>query len=93
MFRIERKERELHFGLVPFVVGFYEEQLPRLDQEMASLFEEYFQESEWAIAKNPVSFHRVIPIEESISFELEILSFECWGRRAEERGINFEDLL
>lgn len=76
LIRIERKERELRFGLMPFIVGFYEEQLPRLDQEMASLFEEYFQESKGAVAKNPVSVHRVIPVEESISFELEIFPYE-----------------
>jgi len=37
--------RGLSFALMPFVVGFYEAQLPRMDAEMAALFEAYFQDS------------------------------------------------
>ena len=40
-----RGEGQLVFGLMPFVVGFYEEQLPRMDEELALLFEQYLQES------------------------------------------------
>jgi Fe-S-cluster-containing hydrogenase component 2 len=70
-----REEGELHFGLMPFVVGFYEEQLPRMDEEMASLFEQYFQETK-GLNQEPLSVHRVIPVEESIDFELEIFPYE-----------------
>lgn len=75
LIRIRREEGELHFGLMPFVVGFYEEQLPRMDEEMASLFEQYFQESK-GLNQEPLSVHRVIPVEESIDFELEIFPYE-----------------
>lgn len=71
LIRIQRKEGELRFGLMPFVVGFYEEQLPRLDEEMAALFEQYFLETRGFQQEKP-PVHRVIPVEESIPWELEI---------------------
>ena len=71
-----RGDRELVFGLMPFVVGFYEELLPRMDQELAELFEQYFQESGGEITGKGLSVHRVIPVEESIDFEMEIYPYE-----------------
>jgi len=76
LIRFSRDQGQLCFGLMPFVVGFYEEQLPRMDAEMATLFEEYFQETQGGITLGPVSMHRVIPVEESIDFELEIFPHE-----------------
>jgi len=69
-------DAELIFGLMPFVVGLYEELLPRLDQEIAELFEEYFQESGGEITGKGLSVLRVIPVEESIDFEMEIYPYE-----------------
>ena len=69
-------EGELLFGLMPFVVGLYEMLLPRLDEDMAKLFEEYFQETKGEITGKGLSVHRVIPVEESIDFELEIYPYE-----------------
>lgn len=75
--RTKRGEGELIFGLMPFVVGFYEEQLPRMDDELAALVERYFQETRGAgIIQGPPAVHRVIPVEESIPFELEIFPHE-----------------
>ncbi len=76
LIRFARVERQLHFGLMPFVVGFYEEQLPHMDRELAQLFEEYFQETEGGVARDPVSVHRVIPVEEAIPYEVEIFPYE-----------------
>jgi Fe-S-cluster-containing hydrogenase component 2 len=76
LIRFSRDQGQLCFGLMPFVVGFYEEQLPRMDAEMAALFEEYFQETRGGITLGPVSVHRVIPVEESIDFEMEIFPYE-----------------
>lgn len=74
---VRRGERELEFGLMPFVVGFYEEQLPRMDEELASLMEDYLQETHGgAITHELPPVHRVIPVEESIPFELEIFPHE-----------------
>lgn len=64
------------FGLRPFVVGFYEDQLPRMDEEMAALFEQYYQDSRGGIVRDEPSVHRVIPVGEAISFELQIFPHE-----------------
>jgi ferredoxin len=74
--RAGRKERQLAFGLMPFVVGFYEEQLPRMDRELAELFERYFQEARGAISRHTPAVHRVIPVEEAVPAGIEIYPYE-----------------
>lgn len=77
LIRFKRGDEGLLFGLMPFVVGIYEEQLPRMDEEMAALFEQYFQETQGgAVTQKAAALHRVIPVEESIPFELEIFPYE-----------------
>lgn len=72
-----RGEGELVFGLMPFVVGFYEELLPRLDAEVAGLFEAYIEESRGGPVVLPgPALHRVIPVEQAISVEVEIYPYE-----------------
>jgi len=44
LIRARRGEGGLVFALLPFVVGIYEEQLRRMDAELAALMEEYFRE-------------------------------------------------
>jgi formate hydrogenlyase subunit 6/NADH:ubiquinone oxidoreductase subunit I len=62
---------------MPFIVGIYEEQLPRMDVEMAMLFEQFIQETRGsAIVRHAPSIHRVIPVEEAIPFDLEIFPYE-----------------
>jgi ferredoxin len=73
---VYKGEGELTFGLMPFVVGIYEEQLPRMDQELAALFEQYYQETQAAITRDTPALHRVIPVEKSIPFEVEIFPYE-----------------
>ena len=68
---------QLIFRLWPFVVGIYEEQLPRMDAELAALFEQYLQETRGsAILRLEPAVHRVIPVEEAIPFDLEIFPYE-----------------
>ncbi|HDN04749.1 MAG TPA: 4Fe-4S ferredoxin [Chloroflexi bacterium] len=69
-------ERGLVFGLMPFVVGIYEELLPRMNEEIARLFEAYFQETQGGITGKGLSVHRVIPVQESIDFEMEVFPYE-----------------
>lgn len=77
LIRLKRGKGALLFGLMPFVVGFYEEQLPRMDEELAAIFERYFQETRGAaITESQPAVHRVIPVEESIPFDLEIFPYE-----------------
>lgn len=77
LIRTKREGRQLTFGLMPFVVGIYEEQLPRMDAELAALFEAYFQETRGGgIASTRPAVHRVIPVEEAIPFNLEVFPYE-----------------
>jgi electron transport complex protein RnfB len=72
----QKGQGQLTFGLMPFVVGIYEEQLPRMDAELAALFEEYYQETQAGITRGAPSVHRVIPVEKAIPFEPEIFPYE-----------------
>jgi len=74
--RARRGEGQLTFGLMPFVVGIYEEQLPRMDAELAALFEQYYQETRAGITRDAPAIHRVIPVEEAIPFDLQIFPYE-----------------
>src|SRR4030042_1002249 len=56
---IDLKKQEgvgLTFGLIPFVVGFYERQNAKIDKEFAELFEKYYKEV----------FHKPMTIEASV---------------------------
>ena len=64
------------FALRPFVVGFYEAQLPRMDAELAALVEQYFQDSQSGLLRDAPPMHRVIPVGEAIPAELEIFPYE-----------------
>ena len=60
------------YGLMPFAVGIYEDQLNRMDGEFAQLLERYFQQGfKKLTATEPVIF-QVLPVNKSISTELEI---------------------
>jgi hypothetical protein len=61
---------------MPFVAGIYEEQLPRIDRELAELFEEYFREAQGAVSHYAPPIHRVIPVEEAVPAGLEIYPYE-----------------
>jgi len=74
---VYKKDKQLVFRLMPFAVGFYEEQLPRMDEELARLVEQYFQETQGVglIGEAP-PIHRVIPVAEAIPFDLELFTHE-----------------
>ncbi|MFX1251888.1 MAG: ATP-binding protein [Promethearchaeota archaeon] len=70
---------ERKYGLMPFVIGIYEEQLFRMDKEFALLIEDYFQKTRSFGAHidiNKPEFLRVIPVNRSIKSELRIHPFE-----------------
>jgi ferredoxin len=72
-----RAGRQLGFELMPFVVGIYEMQLPRMDAEMAALFEQYFEETQgYGIVNEAPAVHRVIPVEEAIPVGAEVYSYQ-----------------
>ncbi len=69
-------EGRLGFGLLPFVVGIYEAQMPRLDAEMAQLFEVYYKQAFGSALKVKPQVHRVIPVKVSVKNTLEVRPFE-----------------
>jgi len=73
---IRKGDGQFGFALKPFVVGFYETQLPRMDAQMAVLFEQYYQETQGGIVREVPSLHRVIPVGKAIPFQIEIHSYE-----------------
>jgi Pyruvate/2-oxoacid:ferredoxin oxidoreductase delta subunit len=76
LIRSKRVDGELTFGLLPFAVGIYEEQLPRMDSEFAVLVEQYFQETQGGFVNLAPSVHRVVPVGEAVPFDLEIFPHE-----------------
>ncbi len=76
LIRTKGRDEERRFGLMPFIVGIYESQLSRLDEETALLFEEYYETfAKQALSVTP-SLHVVIPVEKSIPFEVQIFPYE-----------------
>lgn len=69
-------EGGLGFGLMPFIVGFYEEQVGKFDEELARLAEDYFQQAFIQALKVQPQFHRVVPIGENIRNSMEVHPFE-----------------
>jgi H+/Na+-translocating ferredoxin:NAD+ oxidoreductase subunit B len=72
-----RAEGGLGYGLLPFVVGIYENQTgDLLDVELARLFEDYYQRAfSRTLAVQP-AVHRVIPVGESIKMDMQVAPFE-----------------
>jgi Na+-translocating ferredoxin:NAD+ oxidoreductase subunit B len=71
-----KKDGKLGFKLMPFVVGIYEMQISKMDEELARLFEDYFQSSYAEMLAVKPQFHRVIPINEAIRNTMEVRPFE-----------------
>ena len=69
-------EGGLGFGLMPFVVGIYEMQAGRIDTELATLFEQYYQQAFGKMLAIQPAVHRVIPVNESVKSNLEVRPFE-----------------
>ena len=72
-----RHERKLGFSLMPVAVVIYEMQLPRMDVELASLFEAYYLESQGGVmVRHNPPLNRVIPVGEAVTFDMEVYSHE-----------------
>jgi electron transport complex protein RnfB len=80
----------LGYGLMPFVVGFYEEQNGRMDAELAQLFEAYFIQAFPQLLGPRPALHRVVPVDEAIRVDLEFRPLESAGdlvRQAQAWGV------
>jgi electron transport complex protein RnfB len=72
------------YMLFPFVVGIYEFQLNRIDKELADLFEEYAPSLLKTLGGYEPAFARVVPVNTSISADLQVHRFEDMRRMIEE---------
>jgi len=84
LIRAERGQGEMRFALMPFVVGIYEMQLGRLDAELASLFEAYMQQAFRQVLAVEPALHRVIPVEEAVPVDVEVLPYESASQYLEQ---------
>ena len=73
LIKIKRGENGIEVRLLPFVVGFYENQVSTIDEEFASLFEAYYREAMPGLLSVTPQFHRVVPVKETINTKVEIL--------------------
>jgi electron transport complex protein RnfB len=79
LIRVIDEEGQCKFGLMPWIVGVYEEQLGRLDEEFVRLFDEYILEATlgWTQLYNTLpSVEKVIPVEKSIPVDVQIFPYE-----------------
>lgn len=70
------KGEERKFGLMPFIVGIYEAQIDRMDEELACLFEEYYESFAEKVLSQSPALHKIIPVEKSIPVEVQVFPFE-----------------
>ncbi len=91
LIRAGKTDGGLGYGLLPFVVGIYENQVGELmDAELARLFEDYYQRSFARILSVQPAVHRVIPVNENIKMDMEVAPFESVAgiiERAESWGV------
>jgi electron transport complex protein RnfB len=85
----KKSEEKFGFHLIPFAIGFYEYQFDRIDEEMAQLFESYYQQAFSKVLSVGPQLTRVVPVNETIRNDMEIHpyesvvdivnSFNAWG--------------
>ena len=68
------------YGLMPFVVGIYELQLEHIDEEFARLFEDYYKEAFHRLLAMKPSVQRVIPVEQNVPSDIEVMPYELASR-------------
>jgi Na+-translocating ferredoxin:NAD+ oxidoreductase subunit B len=73
---LKKGEGEFTYALRPFVVGFYEGQLARMDVKMAELFEQYYRETQGGVLRPAPALHRVIPVGRAIPITVNIDPYE-----------------
>ncbi len=71
-----RADAGLGYGLMPFVVGFYEMQVGTMDAELAQLFEAYYLQAFGPMLQVQPQVHRVIPVGETVRSEMDIRPYE-----------------
>ncbi|MFW9966386.1 MAG: ATP-binding protein [Candidatus Thorarchaeota archaeon] len=66
------------YALIPFAVGIYEEQLGRMDEEFAKLYEDYYNAAKGVgdMFKTEPPIFKVIPVNRAVTTDLEIHPYE-----------------
>ena len=72
----KKTDQGLGFGLMPFVVGFYENQMESMDVELAQLFEDYYRKAAVKLLSIHPQVHRIVPVNETIRNDMEIRPYE-----------------
>ncbi|MHA2358511.1 MAG: ATP-binding protein [Candidatus Heimdallarchaeaceae archaeon] len=73
------------YALLQWIIGIYEEQLHRMDEEFAKLVEDYFKKSKHkGLMTTKPAVHRVIPVNKVIKTEIEVHPYEEVERFIEE---------
>ena len=72
----KKTESGLGFALMPFIVGFYENQMPTMDMELAQLFEDYYRQAAGRLLAIHPQVHRIMPVNETIRNDMEIRPYE-----------------
>lgn len=68
--------RSIGYGIMPFVVGFYEMQASTMDAELARLFEDYYRQTFARALTATPPVHRVIPVERTVRVDMEVRPYE-----------------
>ncbi len=76
LIRAGRAPSGLEFGLMPFIVGFWESQNSTMDAELARLFEAYYREAFVGIANVQPQVHRVVPVNQTVRTDMEVHPYE-----------------
>lgn len=72
-FKLKGKQR---YALMPFVVGIFEFQLPRLDRELAELCEEYSPHLAMTLGGKGPPLARVVPVHRRLDSRATVLAYE-----------------
>lgn len=73
---VGKTDRGLVYSIMPFAVGIWEMQAPTIDAELARLFEDYFQQAFSNGLTIRPQFHRVLPVGDTVSVDLEVAPYE-----------------
>lgn len=76
LIEFEKAQGGIGYKLMPFVVGFYERQVGRMDEEFAELFERFYLEGLARAMTIKPSAHRVIAVEKAIPVGIEVMPYE-----------------
>lgn len=67
---------EKGYGVMPFVIGFYENQNYRMDEKFASLVEDYLKQVSPDLMGVEPQIHRVVPVGETVRVDIEVRPYE-----------------